>query len=122
MRADQRVKLAELEEKLADVFLSEADPVAWPGHGKASGELTSEDRAQRYQHKRAAAETAMLLARTQSLMDGGGGPGGAGEEAGLKTLDRQIDRAEKEAAKALERIQSGAGKAALEQRTNGRKA
>ncbi|MGL4650818.1 MAG: hypothetical protein ACRC1H_15530 [Caldilineaceae bacterium] len=61
MRPDQWQKLRQLEEKLADVFIDEANPDTWP-----------KERIDRYKAKRDAAETAMLLARAQSLMQPGG--------------------------------------------------
>lgn len=68
MRQDQWERLQQLEEKLTDVFIAEADPAVWPGAGEPSAKLTPDDRKQRYQFKRAAAETALLLTRTQTLI------------------------------------------------------
>lgn len=69
MRPDQFDRLQQLEERLTDVFISEADPDAWPGAGRPSAKLSAQERKGRYLYKRAASETAMLLVRTQALID-----------------------------------------------------
>jgi hypothetical protein len=58
MRPDQRKRLQDLEERLADAFLEEADPDGW-----------SEDKKERYWQRREAAETGALMARVQALLD-----------------------------------------------------
>lgn len=59
MRPDQIARLKDIEERLADLFIDEADPDGWP-----------EEPTERYKRKRAAAETAHLLAKTQTLQAG----------------------------------------------------
>jgi hypothetical protein len=56
MRPDQIARLKDIEERLADLFIDEADPDGWP-----------EDKTERYKAKRAATETAHLLVKTQAL-------------------------------------------------------
>jgi hypothetical protein len=56
MRPDQIARLKDIEERLADLFIDEADPDGWP-----------EDTTERYKRKRAATETAHLLVKTQAL-------------------------------------------------------
>lgn len=56
MRPDQIERLKDIEERLADLFIDEADPDGWP-----------EDKTARYKAKRAATETAHLLVKTQAL-------------------------------------------------------
>ena len=58
MSPEQIKRLREVEAKLADLFITEADPDKW-----------DKERTERYKQKRDAAETAQLLARTQSLID-----------------------------------------------------
>lgn len=99
MRPDQWQRLRDLEERLADVFIEEADPESWP-----------EERIDRYKCKRDAAETAMLLARTQSLM----APGGESPDP---------ERAEKQAQDVITKAQKRASEAvqkALERRAHGK--
>lgn len=91
MRPDQRVRLQDIEERLADVFIEEADPDFWP-----------EERVERYKVKRDATETASLLARTQSLM--AAIPGGDRHDPNdQKEADALIAKAERRAAVAVER-------------------
>lgn len=109
MRQDQWLKLQELEERLADVFIAEADPNVWPGHGTPSAKLSAEDRKERYQFKRAAAETAQLLVRTQALIGNSivpGLPAGTTQPAGQQddedaeaesALDKSISEVERQA-------------------------
>lgn len=90
MRPDQIARLREVEEKLADLFIDEADPDGWPEEGK-----------ERYQAKRAAAETAHLLARTQALQDG---PAPDDKEKDADRInERRIDDAAKRAEEAVQR-------------------
>ncbi len=58
MRPDQLARMRDLEEKLADRFIDEADPDTW----------NDQDRKELYRQKREATETAQLLARVQALM------------------------------------------------------
>lgn len=69
MREDQRARLAELSEKLADVVLEEADPALWPGAGTPLADMSKDDRGDRYWCKKNAAATFALLERTLSTMD-----------------------------------------------------
>lgn len=87
MRQDQWQRLRELEERLADVFIDEADPDGWP-----------KERIERYKCKRDAAETAMLLARAQALM----APGGQSPDP---------ERAEKQARDVISKAQARASEA-----------
>jgi cell division septum initiation protein DivIVA len=101
MREDQRQRLKELQEKLADVFLDEADPDSWPGLGLPSAQLSADDRKERYLYKRAACETAMLLTRAQALA-GEDAMGGEAKDERQSGIESDIGRMEKQAAKMLE--------------------
>ncbi len=121
MRPDQLQRLQELTEKLADVVLEEADPAEWPGAGQPLADLTQQERGDRYWCKKNAAATFMLLSRADEIIQRrttNKPPEGESAE----DLDRTIAQAEKEAARALKRIQSGANKAAFDKRTHGGKA
>jgi hypothetical protein len=91
MRPDQRASLLALEERLADLFIQEADPDEW-----------DEDRGERYKQKRSAAETASLLVRTQSLMALVPPPNGEVDPHEEKEASSLIYRAEQRATRAVE--------------------
>ena len=117
MREDQRIRLAELSEKLADVVLEEADPALWPGAGQPLAEITAAERGDRYWCKKNAAATFSLLERSIGLIEKVNRPGGGDDD---EDLDKQITRAEKEAAKLLDKVTGAARKAAFDQRTRGK--
>lgn len=103
MRQDQFDRLLKIEEKLTDIFMDEADPSAWPGLGKASAKLSAGDRKERYLFKRAAAETAQLLVRTQLLIGQAGGQGTTPSDLPAQTeeedndIEREVVSAERDA-------------------------
>lgn len=126
MRQDQFEKLQELSEKLTDVVLVEADPETWPGAGWKPNELTKEQRGDRYWSKKNAVATLSLIGRIHQLTDAvraASADGGA--DAGAVTnpeeeLDAEIDSAEKEAAKLLDKVQRDARHAEFAKRTHGK--
>lgn len=67
MRDDQKVRLQDLQEKLLDVFLDEADPANWSGYGKAAADMTKDERGGRHWDKKSAAGTMMILAGVEKL-------------------------------------------------------
>ena len=91
MRPDQRIRMGEIEEKLADLFIDEADPDGWAPEGR-----------ERYAQKRGAMETAQLLARTQSLM-AAAPDGDRFDPNDEKEAERVIHKAEQRAALAVDR-------------------
>ena len=106
MRQDQWERLQQLEEKLTDIFIEEADPDKWPCPGSPSANLSPDDRKTRYLFKRAAAETAMLLVRTQGLIGSVQGLGTAppaaddeesGEDMEATSLEKEIINSEQQA-------------------------
>jgi len=112
MRDDQYLKLQELEEKLVPVVLQEADPDNWPGKDIIPKDLTKDDRGDRYWCKKNAAATLTLLNKVISLVERPtrGLPGltpeveDNGEEE--ISLDKEINRHERKAAKLLEEFQN----------------
>lgn len=100
MRPDQLASLREIEERLADAFIDEADPKAWPNYGTPSADLDKEERAQRYQYKRAACETAQLLTRTQAIITGPRA-GDPDDPYSSKEASNLINDAERRASKAV---------------------
>ena len=119
MRDDQYIHLQQLEEKLADQLLVEADPVNWSGNGIAPSEMTQQQRGDRYWCKKNAVATMSMTLRIGSLIgqiqrNGSTNPtpGVAdpdGDTQGL--LDAEVAAAEKEAKSLLDRFQKGMKKA-----------
>jgi hypothetical protein len=122
MRPDQLKRLQDLAEKLADVVLEEADPDLWPGAGQSLADVDQQTRGDRYWCKKNAAATFMLLGKTEEIMARRADGSSEKEGDNGEDLERTIAKAEREASKALERIQAGAGKAAFDRRTHGGKA
>lgn len=105
MRIDQRERLLALAEKLADLVLDEADPDNWSGEGKTLKAQSQLERGDRYWCKKNAAASLALLVRVGGLLevrDGERQPSGRTDDDAK--LDNAIDRAERAAANALERI------------------
>lgn len=95
MRADQLEKLRQLQERLADVFIEEADPQGWPDT------KTRDSRGDRYWMKKNANASLVLVGRIENLLalragraSGGGDHAQKEDEA---RLDGEIAAAEKEA-------------------------
>lgn len=95
MRADQLEKLRGLQEKLADVFLEEADPKGWPDT------KTRDSRGDRYWMKKNANASLVLVGRIENLLALRAGRASGGENPAQKEdearLDGEIAAAEKEA-------------------------
>lgn len=115
MRQDQFEKLQQLEEKLLDVALGEADPATWPGDGIKPANMDKDTRGDRYWCKKNAVATIALAVRIQSLMarvqyTGAGttptdGDDDAGDDEGAH-LDKEVMNAEREAKKLLKALQA----------------
>jgi hypothetical protein len=113
MRQDQFEKLEALSERLADRFISEADPDNWTAPAKLPADMTQQERGDSYWCRKNAMATGGVLRFVLDLHaraktpTAGGGPDPEGD------LDRQIAEAEKRAkaavSRALERAKSGAG-------------
>lgn len=105
MRADQIQRLKDLEEKLAEVVLEEADPDLWPGAGYSIADMSKDERGDRYWCKKNAAASFALLDRTISLVrDAESVNPLTGNHNPRPELDKEIDDAEKRAAKMLKSI------------------
>lgn len=122
MRQDQFERLQGLNEKLADVFLGEADPDQWPGAGMTPAEMDKDTRGDRYWSKKNAVATISLIQRVVQLQDtilmrsGTGRPG----DPGTEDIDRQIEAHEKEAAALLSEIQRATRKSAFARKVHGK--
>lgn len=102
MRPDQIKRLHELSDRLADAFISEADPQTWPGPAEALAEASTKERGDRYWCKRNAMATGGVLRLTLDLVDRSAPAHGADD--GDDELDRRIADAEKRASDALKRV------------------
>lgn len=113
MRDDQYIRLQQLEEKLTEQFLSEADPINWTGDGVLPKDLTQQDRGDRYWCKKNAVATISLTIRIGSLIGmvqrreptGAGAGDEGGESDGQGLLDAEIAQAEAEAKKLLAKME-----------------
>lgn len=107
MRPDQLHRIRELSERLADTFISEADPSEWSGDGKTPADLTQQERGDRYWCKRNAMATGGVLRYTLDLIahheKGPALPPGEQAERDAD-LDRKITEAERRAAAAVDRV------------------
>ena len=107
MRDDQIVRLQALSERLGEVVIEEVDPHKWPGNDKPLGELTQQERGDRYWCKKNAAATMTLLLKVVNITgvlnkQKPGEPDSAGDE-----MDSELAAAELEAAAIIERMQKG---------------
>lgn len=126
MRQDQFEKLQALSEKLIDVAMDEADPDTWPGAGWKPAELTKEQRGDRYWSKKNAVATLSLIDRIHRIVNdvrsasaGGGADPAAVTEAETE-LDAEINAAEKEATKLLDRVQRETKRAEFKKHVHGK--
>lgn len=127
MRQDQYEKLQALEEKLADVFIGEAEPEQWPGHGIAPSAMDQKTRGDRYWVKKNAVATLSLMQRVATtigqvqLRGAGTTPEtSSGDGEAQDHLDDEVRGYEKEAATLLREMQEGAKKTVFDRKVHGR--
>lgn len=117
MRADQRKRLEDLAEKLADTFLMEADPAEWPGDGKPPADLEQQERGDRYWCKKNAMATGGVLRFTLDLMNSHQEQFATQDDS---DLDKRIKDAEKRAAAATRRVLDKAAKSKFDTKVHGK--
>lgn len=127
MRQDQFESLQALTEKLTDVFLDEANPETWPGHGITAGQMDQQTRGDRYWVKKNAAATLTVIMKTTSLIGVIQQRSAAGAPEGVQPdtdepdgLDGEIRAAEKEAQRLLSKIGGATSKEAFDKRVHGK--
>lgn len=100
MREDQRQRLADISEALAEVAIRDADPANWTAADKPLCDMTKEERGDAAWCRKTAVQSVALLGRLQQILrDTGGKKPGDDDDP-----ESDIKRAEKEANKLLERI------------------
>ena len=129
MKPDQLARLQLLQEKLADRFLVEADPDAWPGAAKiAAGgklaDLSQQERGDSYWCKKNAMATGGVLRFVTDILTkpapAPAGEGARGDTEAESDLDRQVREAERRSAKLVEEAVARAkGKPEFDRRTHG---
>jgi len=122
MRPDQLQRLNDLTERLADVFLDEADPDGWPGAGVPAEAWDKQIRGDRVWVKKGAMATGGVLRYALDLVAKNvtdGSIPGPEDHAKESDLDRQIREAEKRAGEAVARVLDKAKKAEFDKRVHG---
>jgi hypothetical protein len=112
MRPDQIERLADLQERLLDVFLNEADPENWSGAGKVGAKMSQQERGDRHWDKKSAASTMVVLSGVDRLILNTKEALGRDpfDDAGM---DAQIAKAEAEARKRADAVISTASRKAV---------
>jgi hypothetical protein len=120
MRADQLQRMADLSEKLADVVLDEANPETWPAPGVSVGDMTKEERGDRYWCKKNAAASLALLMKVEQVRSDWRtrDPDNPADDF---NVDKTIDAAEREAAKLLDKVSRIGRKQAFDAKVHGPK-
>jgi hypothetical protein len=119
MRPDQIARLRELQEKLAEIVLEEADPDNWSGAGTPMDQLSRDERGNRYWEKKNAAATFALLERTTSTLSYS--PADGEPAAQEVDIEKQIAKREREAQALLDGVMKKARKTAFDERAIGKK-
>jgi len=105
MRKDQQDRVDNLAERLADVFMTEADPDNWTGADQPAAKMTPEIRGARNWDVKNANQVGALLMRTIELRDrisgGSANPYQGGED---DRAESNIAKYEKEAKRLLESV------------------
>jgi len=124
MRPDQLQQLQDLSERLADVFLSEADPDNWSGAGKLPADMTKDERGDRHWDRKGAMGTGGVLRYTMDLITCNEKSNTSDDElqrARDADLEAKIDDAKKRAHAAMKRVLDKTAKANFDAAIHGRK-
>lgn len=130
MRQDQFEKIQALNEKLADVFINEANPDKWPGANTPIDLQDAKIRGDRYWMKKNAVATIALIQRityyvgsiqrNQIPVDPVGGE--TVDQAEESSVDKEIDKYEKSAKKLIDDMLNATGKKEYDKRVIGKSA
>lgn len=120
MRPDQIERLKDLQERLCEVVLVDADPINWTGNGRPPMDLDRDERGDAYWCRKMAVSSLAVFSRVSEVVamtQADRPPGENGEDH----LDQHIARAEKEAARLLDEMQKrGSRKTDFAKRVHGR--
>jgi len=100
MTPNQRLRLAELEVKIAEVVLKDADPATWSGNGQLLLDMDPLTRGNAVWCRKTAVQSVALLARVIGLLEVTGNKPPPEED----DTEAAIRRAEKAASKALDLV------------------
>lgn len=103
---DKVPRLEALCEDLMEVFITEAQPAAWTAATVAASERTPNMRGDRLYDMKVATQAGALTARALDLLDRAKGLVPAGALQPHPVEDREIDKFERQARAALERIRA----------------
>lgn len=103
MRPDQRVRLATVSERLAEVVIADADPENWSANGKALVDMTKGERGDANWCRKTAVQSVALLVRVEQLL---GQTEAQRQRSGDTEADTEaeIKRAEQAASALLDRV------------------
>lgn len=125
MTPEQYLRLQELSAKLTDTVLFDADPDNWIGKGIAPKDLSQQQRGDAYWCRKLAVSSLSVLTRVAGLTDliqkqRNAGNGAAVVTDEESTLDAEINAAEKEAAKLLDKLNRRSKKGEFDKRVHGK--
>lgn len=101
MRDDQRKRLGDLSERLAEQAIGDADPSNWDGDGQTPVDMDRDTRGNAVWCRKLALQTLAVLASVERLREA---KPPSPDEPGEPNVNEDIDRAEREAKRLLERI------------------
>lgn len=108
MRPDQRERLADLSERLAEQAINDADPDNWTGSGKLPQDLTQEERGDAVWCRKLALSTLAVLSSVARLqVEAPAKPPGGPQPEDAAAVDAEIAAAEREARRLLDRVVVG---------------
>lgn len=121
MRPDQIERLNAIQEKMVEVLISEADPDKWDGAAllQSGLSLSPQERGNRYWEKKNAAMTLALLKDMGTLAENSKAALGR-DPYSSEELDKRINKAEADAAKLLEKINSKSRKSMFDKKVHGK--
>src|SRR5690606_14047553 len=100
MREDQRIRLLEVSERLAEVTIRDADPDNWTGAGKLLCDMDQKERGDANWCRKTAVQSVALLVRVQQVLaDVPGKP-----EDKEKSEEELIREAERQAEAMIRRV------------------
>lgn len=128
MRQDQFQKIQDLTEKLADLFINEANPDNWPGAHISIDMQDAKTRGDKYWHKKNAVATIALIQRITYYVgtiqrnsipidpEAGDVPDTSSEVS----IDNEIDKYEKSAKDLINKLNNQTGKKEYDKHVHGK--